>query len=180
MDTAWVHQREFAGVDPSGDAQKACVGSRELAIPGTHHRVRSRSHRHNAEVYIPLKRKIRHGGQKGCMACCRHAGVYSQESRTRLQDTVDNEVAQSGKASSTDSPGQTALSLSSGPAQSSSSGAARAAGRPAPEIGRRHSRRRDQRFGRRRLKTSPIRNVKGCWQAGQIDTELTRTPTCAR
>ena len=66
--------------------------------------VRSRSHRHNAEVYIPLMRKmIRHGGQKGCMACCRHGGAYSQESRTRLQDTADNENAQSGKASSTDS-----------------------------------------------------------------------------
>ena len=45
-------------------------------------------------VYINLKRQIRYGGQKGCMACCRHAGVYSQEVRTRLQDTVDTEVAQ--------------------------------------------------------------------------------------
>ena len=26
-------------------------------------------------VYITLKRQITYGGQKGCMACCRHAGV---------------------------------------------------------------------------------------------------------
>ena len=56
-------------------------------------------------VYTTPKRQIRNGGQKGCMACCRHAGVYSQESRTRSQDTVDSEAAQSGKASSIGSPG---------------------------------------------------------------------------
>ena len=48
---------------------------------------------------------------------------------------MDNEVAHASKASSIDSPGQTALSLSSGPAPSSSSGTAPAAGRPAPEVG---------------------------------------------
>ena len=81
-------------------------------------------------VYIALKRQIRYGDQKGC-----NAGVYSQELRTRLQNTVDNEVAQSGKASSIDSPGQTSLSFSSGPAPSSSSGTPPAAGRLAPEVG---------------------------------------------
>ena len=85
-------------------------------------------------VCTTLKRQIRYGGQKGCMACLRHAGVYSQELRTQLQDTVDTEVAQSGNASSIDSPGHTAISLSSGPAPSSSSGTAPAAGRPAPVI----------------------------------------------
>ena len=98
-------------------------------------------------VYITLRRQIRCGGQKGCMACCRHAGVYSQELRTRLQDTVDNDVAHTGEASLIDSPGQTSLSLSSGPAPSSSSDPAPAADRPAPEDVnmlrkvRRHSRR---------------------------------------
>ena len=71
--------------------------------------------------------------QKGCMAYCRHAGVYSQELQTRLQDIVDTEVVQTGRTSSIVSQGQTSLSLSSGTAQSSSSGTALAAGRPAPE-----------------------------------------------
>ena len=43
------------------------------------HCVRRRSYRYNAE----LKRQIRYGGQKSCMACCRHAALCSQESRTR-------------------------------------------------------------------------------------------------
>ena len=64
------------------------------------------------------------------MACCRHAGAYSQELRTRLQDTVENEVAHTGEASSIDSPGQTSLSLSSGPTPSTGRGTAPAAGRP--------------------------------------------------
>ena len=58
-----------------------------------------------------------------------------QELRTRLQDTVGTEVAHTGEASSIDSPGQTSLSLSSGPAPSSSSGTAPAAGRPALQVG---------------------------------------------
>ena len=48
---------------------------------------------------------------------------------------MNNEVAQTGRASSTISPGQTSISLSSGTVQSSSSGTAMAAGRPAPEVG---------------------------------------------
>ena len=85
-------------------------------------------------VYTTLKRQIRYGGQKGCMACCRHAGANPRDLRTRSQDTVNNEVVQTGRASSTVSPGQTSLSLS-GTAQSSSSGTVLAAGRPAPEVG---------------------------------------------
>ena len=37
---------------------------------------------------------------------------------------------------------------------------------------RRHSRRRDQRFGRRKLETSPGTNVRGSWQAGQIEPTI--------
>ena len=64
---------------------------------------------------------------------CRHAGVNSQDLPTRLQDTVDNEVAQTGRASSIVSLGQTPPRLSSDPVQGSTSGTALAAGRPAPE-----------------------------------------------
>ena len=131
-------------------------------------------------VYVTLERRIR---QQGCMACCRHAGVNWQDLRTRLQDTVDNEVAQTGRASSIVSLGQTPPRLSSGPVQGSSSGTALAAGRPAPEDSNvavvpvaessTTQRRRDQRFGRRRLETSPGTNVRWCWQAGQIEPEST-------
>ena len=61
-------------------------------------------HQIRCGVYITLKRRIRYGGQKGCMASCRHAGVYSQELRTLLQDTVDNEIVHKGEASFIDSP----------------------------------------------------------------------------
>ena len=60
-------------------------------------------------------------------------GANPRDFRTRSQDTVNNEVAQTGRASSTISPGQTSISLSSGTMQSSSSGTAMAADRPAPE-----------------------------------------------
>ena len=86
-------------------------------------------------VYVTLERQIRYGGQKGCMACCRHAGANPRALRIRAQDTVNNEVAQNGRASSIVSPGKTPPSLSSGIVQSSSSGTAPAAGRPAPEVG---------------------------------------------
>ena len=79
-------------------------------------------------VRVTLERQIRYGGQKGCMACCRHAGANPRDMRTRSQDIVNNEVAQTDSASSNVSPGQTAISLSSDPAQSSSSGTA-------PEVG---------------------------------------------
>ena len=85
------------------------------------------------EVCISLKRKVRCHGQKDCMACCRHAGEYSQELQTRAQDTVNNEVAHAGQASSIDSQEQSALSLSCDLPTSSSSGTVQAAGRPAPE-----------------------------------------------
>ena len=71
--------------------------------------------------------------RKGCMACCRHAGANPRDLRTRSQDTVNNEVVQTGRASSIVSPGKTPSSLSSGTMQSSSSGTALGAGRLAPE-----------------------------------------------
>ena len=50
----------------------------------------------NCGVYVTLERKIRYGDQKGCMACCRHAGANPRDLRTRSQDTVNNEVVQKG------------------------------------------------------------------------------------
>ena len=50
----------------------------------------------NYEVYVTLERQIRYGGQKGCMTCCRHAGANPRDFRTRSQDTVNNEVVQTG------------------------------------------------------------------------------------
>ena len=66
------------------------------------------------------------------MACCRHTGPNPRDVRTRLQDSVDNEVVQTGRASSVVSPGQTPPRLSSGPVQGSSNGTALAARRPTP------------------------------------------------
>ena len=86
-------------------------------------------------VHVALERRIRYDGKKGCMACCKHAGVNSQDLRTRLQDTVNNEVTHTGEASSIVSPGQTPPSLSSGPSPGSSSCTTPAAGRLAPEVG---------------------------------------------
>ena len=75
--------------------------------------------RFNCRVCVTLERQIRYGGQKGCMVCCRHAGANPRDLRTRSQDTVNNEAAQTDRASSTISPGQTSISLSSGTVQSS-------------------------------------------------------------
>ena len=50
----------------------------------------------NCGVYVTLERQIRYGGQKGCMACCMHAGANPRDLRTRSQDTVNNEVVQTG------------------------------------------------------------------------------------
>ena len=67
------------------------------------------------------------------MTCCGHTGASPRDLRTRSQDTVDNEVAQTDSASSNISPGKPPHSLSNGTMQSSSSDTALAAGRPAPE-----------------------------------------------
>ena len=60
-------------------------------------------------------------------------GVLQARLRTRSQDTVNSEVAQTDRASSNVSPGKTPHSLSNGTMQSSSSDTPLAAGRPAPE-----------------------------------------------
>ena len=54
----------------------------------------------NCGVCVTLERQIRYGGQKVCMACCRHAGAHPRDLRTRSQDTVNNEVVQTSRASS--------------------------------------------------------------------------------
>ena len=90
---------------------------------------------------------------------------------------MDNEVAHAGEASSIDSPGQTSLSLSGGPAPRSSSGTAPAAGRPAPEVGNvvlatvaeSSTTQPTTRSTIRETETEDQSNAK----AGQIDTELT-------
>ena len=64
------------------------------------------------------------------MTCCGHAGTNPRDLRARPQDTVNNEVAQTEKASSNVSQGKTPHSLSNGTMQSSSSDTALAAGRP--------------------------------------------------
>ena len=84
-------------------------------------------------VYITLERQIKYGGTKGCAACFGDAKIHSLECRTRFQDIVDNEAAQTAAAGASEpnveAPGQAA----GGFAPSSSSGPAPAAGRPAPE-----------------------------------------------
>ena len=84
-------------------------------------------------VCIAMKRQIKCGGQKGCMACSRHAGANPRDLRTRSQDTVNNEDAQTDRARSNVSPGETVHSSSKGTMQSSNGGTATAAGRPAPK-----------------------------------------------
>ena len=84
-------------------------------------------------VCIALKRQTKCGGQKGCMACCRHAGANPRDLGTRSQDTVNNEVAQTDRASSNDSREKTPHNLSKDTMQSTNGGTAMAAGRPAPE-----------------------------------------------
>ena len=71
-------------------------------------------------------------------------------------------VADTQEASLIDSPGQTSLSLSSGPAPSQSSDPAPAADRPAPGVqkARQHSR-QVLWFGRWRLRSMQAQNVRG-------------------
>ena len=84
---------------------------------------------------IALIRQIKCGGQKGCMACCRHAGANPRDLRTRLQETVNNEVAQTNRQSKFKRLTRTNIAQFGqyGTMQSSSSGTAMAAGGSAPE-----------------------------------------------
>ena len=137
----------------------------------------------NCGVHVTLERQIRYGRQKGCMACRRHAGANPRDLRTRSQDTVNNEIVQTGRASSIVSPGKTPSSLSSGTVQSSSSGTALAAGRPAPEdsnvavdtVAESSKTQPTTRSTIRETETGdqPRTNVRASWQAGQIEPELT-------
>ena len=81
---------------------------------------------------IALKQQIKCGGQKRSITCCGRAGSNSWDLRARTQDIVDNEVAQTDRASS-NSPGKPPHDLSDGTMQISIGGTAMAAGRPAPE-----------------------------------------------
>ena len=116
--------------------------------------------------------------EKGCMACCGHAGSNPWDLRARTQGIVDNEVAQTDNTSSNVSPGKTSYSLSNGKnAQLKQNVTALTAGR------RRRTvawwwQRRVQRFGWWRLRT-PTPNARRCWQADQIGTEPLRTWTRA-
>ena len=82
-------------------------------------------------VYVTLERQFRYGGHK------RLHGVlqarWSESAEFANTDTVNDEVVQTGRASSIVSPVISPSSLSSGTVQSSSSGTALAAGRSAPE-----------------------------------------------
>ena len=95
---------------------------------------------------------------------------------------MDNEVAHTREASSIDSQGKTSLSLSSGPAPSSTSGTAPVAGRPAPEVGNvfvvtvaeSSTTQPTTRSKIRETETEDQSNAKRQrGLAGQIDTELT-------
>ena len=115
-------------------------------------------------VYITLRRQIKHGGTKGCSACFGQAKVHSPECRARYQDIVDNEAAQTAAASvsepNVETPGQAAGGTAS------SSGPASAAARPAPEdvnieaAESSAAQPRVLRFGRRRLRTKEVQNVR--------------------
>ena len=63
-------------------------------------------------VYITLERQIKYGGTKGCAACFGDAKIHSLECRTRFQDIVDNEAAQTAAAGASEpnveAPGQAA------------------------------------------------------------------------
>ena len=99
------------------------------------------------------------------------------------QDTVNNGRVQTGRGSSIVSPGNPPSSPSSGTMQSSSSGAAMAAGGPAPEdsnvavdtVVEKFDDTADDEIndsGDRDWR-SVQGHVRGCWQAGQIEPELT-------
>ena len=102
-----------------------------------------------------------HGGTKGCTACFGETTVHSPECRTRFQDIVDNEAAQTAAASASEPSVETPGQAAGGPAPSSSSGPASAAGRPGCWLqkARQHSR-RVLRFGRWRLRTMQAQNVR--------------------
>ena len=47
-------------------------------------------HRYKTGCALPCNDRSS-GGQKGCMACCKHAGANPRDSRTRSLDTVDTQ-----------------------------------------------------------------------------------------
>ena len=83
---------------------------------------------------IALKHLIKCGGQRGSMACCKHAGSNLWDLKARTQDIVDNQVVQTKNQRKfeclTEKPTE---EFEQGIMQSSNGGTAMAAGRPAPE-----------------------------------------------
>ena len=129
VDTGGVHQREFAGADPSENQR----WDRKLFEPwNTPPRQEEKLQTQDREC-IALKQQIKCGGGEGSMTCCGHAGSNPRDLRARTQDIMDDEVAQTDRASSNVSPGKTSYSLSNGNMHGSSGDTALAAGRPAPE-----------------------------------------------
>ena len=86
---------------------------------------------------IALKHSIKCGGQKGRMACCKHAGSNLRDLKARTQRIMDNEVVQTENQRKfeclTRKPTE---QIEQGTVQSSTGGTAMAAGRQAPEDSR--------------------------------------------
>ena len=132
--------------------------------PKAHHRDRPPQAR---GVYITLERQIKHGGTKGCAACFGHAKVHSPECRARFQDIVDNEAAQTAAASASEPNVEMQEQAAGGSAPSSSGGLVTAAADPRRRMPTwklqraRQDSRRVLWFGRWRLRTTRVENVRG-------------------